>query len=306
MGAPKPKQNTSTKQGDKEQIIKNIAPQIPVNDSKQQQLQYYDILNKNDDILRYDAYSHPKPQYFPYQHDEKNEELNEEGPDAWNQFDDDESDQDDDDLDVHIEVDENKKVRVYREYKERRMICKQQIDELNKHKKIKAEHVLIAMAGDGSMGGQLGVGNGSNTKIRDNISPFPFILKSLKNKQIKLTAAGIMSTAIVTDDNQIYVWGLNDKSELTINPVNSQQVDVGDDDDQLSPDVAWNRLYAHYFEKITNIYQEHNPDRLEKDESFVKNLLFKRKVGKITMTYRGKTEIKEGSLNDQQQIALIV
>eukprot|EP01083_Nonionella_stella_P162029 531467_1 len=99
------------------------------------------------------------------------------------------------------------------------MNCKLQINAIHNKKRIKENDVLIAMCGDGSVGGQLGVGNGSVTKIHNNISPFPFIMDNLlcKTRDIRLATTGIMSTAIVTNDNQIYVWGLNDKSELTIN-----------------------------------------------------------------------------------------
>eukprot|EP01084_Bolivina_argentea_P064584 117767_1 len=198
----------------------------------------------------------------------------------------------------------DEKVKTYLEYKKRRMNCKLQINAIHNKKRIKENDVLIAMCGDGSVGGQLGVGNGSVTKIHNNISPFPFIMDNLlcKTRDIRLATTGIMSTAIVTNDNQIYVWGLNDKSELTINPKNISDVDVGDDDDELSNITAWNRLYKYYYSKIENIYKKYNPNKLIEKKSFVYNLLSKRKVGKIMIKYKTKEEIKEGSLYSQDTI----
>eukprot|EP01084_Bolivina_argentea_P295913 509573_1 len=240
---------------------------------------YYDVLKDNDELLHYDTASHPVLCYFPYMHEHKGEELNQEGPEAWLQFD------DVDGSSHHKDV----KVRTYREYIRRRNMCKQQM----RHTKIEKGEVLIAMTGDGSMGGQLGVGNGSVTRIPNNIAPFPFILDT-KIKDIQSTATGIMSTAVVSD-NQIYVWGLNDKSELTINPHNIEQVDVGDDDDQLSPEVAWPKLYDHYSALITSIYEVTNPDKLTQ-EGFVKMLLIDQKVGKLVIRFGDKSKVIEGVL----------
>eukprot|EP01084_Bolivina_argentea_P064583 117766_1 len=260
--------------------------------SLQNQFAYYDILNANNEILQYNDKHHPNPQYFPYDHENKEKELHKESPNAWKQFDD--SNQD--------EIN-NPKVHTYREYKKRRMICKQQIEALNCNKNRK-HNMLIAVAGVGSVGGQLGVGNASVTNIPNNISPFPFIMESLANKQIKQITTGIQSTAVITEKNELFVWGVNDLSSLTINPININSVDI-DDCDQLYNGITWEQIYKYYYQKISSVYKNVNPAKLRQDATFIETLLHKQRYGKVIMKCGDMSQVKEGYL-DKNKIPQII
>jgi len=73
--------------------------------------------------------------------------------------------------------------------------------------------------------GQLGLG----PDIHERKKPFP--VKTIKDKKIKVIAAGGMHTAIITEDHEIYTWGCNDEGALGRS--------CADDDEEMVPEQVF-------------------------------------------------------------------
>ena len=123
---------------------------------------------------------------------------------------------------------------------------------------------IICVCGDGSISGILGIpAEDQHPYYLDdticNKRYYPTIVTSelIMNEMDGFSDiySGTQQIAVLNKDGtKVFVWGVNEQSQLSIKPLTTPN--IGDDDDELPFNRALNKLYNEYKERIENIYNK--------------------------------------------------